>query len=125
MISYIAIFIGGGIGAVLRYLITFLSNKIFGSEYPYGTFIINIIGCLFLGFIIAVAANKDMLHSNRVLFLTIGIAGGFTTFSTFSYESLTLMRKGQVLDCMSYLFLSPVLGLISVYIGHHLGKFYS
>lgn len=124
MISYFMIFAGGGIGAVLRHIVTFISNKFLGAEYPYGTFIINILGCMFLGFILALAANKtNMINSNLILFLTIGIAGGFTTFSTFSYESLTLIRNGQTLDCLGYLLLSPIIGLIAVYFGTYLAKY--
>lgn len=124
--SYIMVFIGGGIGAVLRYIVTFLSNKFLGAEYPYGTFIINIIGSLFLGFILVIAANKtETINPNLVVFLTIGIAGGFTTFSTFSYESLVLIKKGQILSSMGYLFLSPVLGLSAVYFGTYLAKLYN
>ena len=124
--SYIMVFIGGGIGAVLRFIITFLSNKFLGAEYTYGTFIINIIGSLFLGFILVIAANKiETINPNLIIFLTIGIAGGFTTFSTFSYESLVLIQKGQILSSMSYLFLSPVLGLSAAYFGTYLAKLYN
>jgi fluoride exporter len=125
MISYIAVFVGGGIGAVLRYIISFLSARAFGTGFPVGTFVINILGSLFLGFIAALVAGKGDINRNLVAFLTIGIAGGFTTFSTFSYESLTLMRRGQVFDSMGYLFLSPVMGFMAVYLGSYLGKLYN
>jgi CrcB protein len=126
MFSYFVIFLGGGIGALMRYIITFFSDKHLGAQYPYGTFMINIVGCLFLGFILAIAANKTgNLNSNLILFLTIGIAGGFTTFSSFSYESLALIRNGQVVDSMSYLLLSPILGLIAVYLGTHIARLYT
>ncbi|OGH98166.1 MAG: hypothetical protein A2104_05970 [Candidatus Melainabacteria bacterium GWF2_32_7] len=126
MYNYIMVFIGGGIGAVLRFIITVLSNKFLGAEYPYGTFIINITGSLFLGFVLALAADRvENINPNLIIFLTIGIAGGFTTFSTFSYESLVLIKKGEILSSMSYLFLSPILGLISAYFGTYLARLYN
>jgi CrcB protein len=125
MLSYIAVFVGGGIGAVLRYIVSLISTKVFGTGFPVGTFIINIVGSLFLGFVAALAASRNDVNHNVVVFFTIGVAGGFTTFSTFSYESLTLMRKGQVLDCMGYLFMSPVMGFMAVYLGSYLGKLYN
>lgn len=120
----ILVFLGGGIGTILRYLLTLLSDRHFGIGYPWGTFLINIIGSLFLGFIVALALNKTgVLNSNLKLFLTIGLAGGFTTFSTFSYESLALIKNGQILSSMAYLILSPVIGLSAVYFGTYLTKY--
>lgn len=125
MLGYIAIFIGGGIGSILRYALTIFANKFFGYSYPYGTFIVNILGCLFIGFVLALTINKSSwLNFELRLFLATGIAGGFTTFSSFSYEALTLIKKGQISSSISYIILSPVLGLLAVYLGTYLAKFY-
>jgi len=118
------VFIGGGIGATLRYLITVLSCKYLGTAYPYGTFFINIIGCLFLGFIVALAIDKSHAFEPHLkLFLVVGIAGGFTTFSAFSYESLELIRNGRILTSLFYLSSSVIFGLMAVYLGFYLSKY--
>lgn len=123
MLNYIMVFIGGGIGAIMRFAFTLLSIRLWGTSYPWGTFIVNITGCLFLGFVLAFAANKvDQINPHLVLFLTVGIAGGFTTFSTFSYETLVLIQKGQIVESLSYIILSPALGLLSAYLGVYLAK---
>ncbi|MDD3012093.1 MAG: fluoride efflux transporter CrcB [Candidatus Gastranaerophilales bacterium] len=124
MTGYILIFLGGGIGASLRYLLTVLSYKHFDVNYPIGTFIVNIIGCLFIGFVMALIMSKThILNDNLKLFLTVGLAGGFTTFSTFSYESLTLLKNGQVLTGMIYMVLSPLACLGAVYLGTYFAKY--
>lgn len=109
--------LGGGLGAGLRYLISLLVNKYIGIPF-YGTFFINIVGSLFLGFILPYAVIKgDLFSANLRLFLTVGIAGGFTTFSTFSYEALALIRSGQILTALFYMFVSPILGVLAAYFG--------
>ncbi|MCK7484434.1 MAG: fluoride efflux transporter CrcB [Bacillus subtilis] len=108
MLSFLAIFIGGGIGAILRYFVSVLSNKYIGIDFPYGTLIVNIVGCFFLGLVIALSLSKIAnINQNLLLFLTTGIAGGFTTFSAFSYESLTLLEKGEFLKKLCLYLLKP------------------
>ena len=79
----IAIFLGGGLGAVLRYLITQYSSRSFGISH-YGTFAVNILGCLLIGFVIGITINKITLPNELKLFIMVGFLGGLTTFSTFS-----------------------------------------
>lgn len=118
MLGYLLIFAGGGLGASLRYLLTDLTNRHFDINYPLGTFIVNILGCLFIGFILTFALNKThILNDNLKLFLTVGLAGGFTTFSTFSYESLALIKNGQIMSSLSYIILSPIICLGAVFLG--------
>jgi len=118
----LAVFLGGGIGASLRYLTFLASNKYFGITY-WATFIINVLGCLFLGFVATLAINNPHLFdSNFKLFLTTGIAGGFTTFSTFSYENITLLRDGKIFKSLTYIVSSLVFGLLAVYCGFLLAK---
>lgn len=122
MTGALFIFLGGGLGAILRHYMTLLSHRILGMNYPYGTFIINILGSLFLGFIATWALNKVDFDPNLKLFLTVGIAGGFTTFSTFSYETMTMIKSGQVLASLVYMILSFSVGLAAVYLGAGLAK---
>lgn len=118
----IAVFIGGGIGASLRYLFSLWVNKNFGLTY-WATFLINVSGCLFLGFV----ATFAILHTNSSfsqfkIFLTTGIAGGFTTFSTFSLENINLLKEGNVLKSVVYMGASSFFGLLGIYIGFWLAN---
>lgn len=109
-----AVFLGGGIGAGLRYLFSVWADKKFKITY-WATFIVNISGCLFLGF--AAACYGQKLNADFYLFLTTGIAGGFTTFSTFSNENIELLREGKIYISLLYIFLSLTVGLAAVYVG--------
>tara|TARA_B100001540_G_C15452205_1_gene481619 strand:- start:163 stop:537 length:375 start_codon:yes stop_codon:yes gene_type:complete len=117
----IAVFIGGGIGSVLRFMV----NKIeFISEnnIPYPTLISNILGCFILGLVLGYFLKNENPNSILFVFLTVGICGGFTTFSSFSYENLELLENGQIFTFLTYMFGSLVVGMISVYIGTYLFK---
>lgn len=125
MSHLICIFLGGGLGAVLRYLLKVGCDKhlpLHLSNYPFGTFFANIIGCFFLGLIFTLFLNKTEINTNLKLFLTVGVAGGFTTFSTFSLESIELFKTGNVLVGILYITLSVLLGLLGVYLGMSLAN---
>lgn len=118
MFNIMAVFIGGGIGAGLRYLFSAWANKRFGITY-WATFLINILGCLFLGFVATLAIkHPNSLHYQTKIFLTTGIAGGFTTFSTFSNENIMLLKDGEILKSFWYMFASLTLGLVGIYVGY-------
>lgn len=87
--------LGGFIGACLRYIISFNSTKWFGNQLPYGTLIVNVLGGLLIGFILGISLKTDLISMNLRLFLTTGILGGLTTFSTFSYETISLLNEGK------------------------------
>lgn len=87
--------IGGFIGACLRYIISTNFPKLLGTEFPYGTLIVNVIGGLLIGFIMELSLTTDFISPNLRLFLTTGIMGGLTTFSTFSYETISLFNDGS------------------------------
>lgn len=111
--SYVAIFVGGGVGSVLRYGTQMLMHEhITAYNFPWATFAVNIVGSFLIGLFYALSARFAWPADVRLL-LTAGLCGGFTTFSTFSNDSLELLRQGQWPLCLLYVTLSVVLGLIA------------
>lgn len=107
--------IGGFIGASLRYIISTGSARVFGTQLPYGTLIVNVLGGILIGFIMELSIQTNIVPADLKLFLTTGILGGLTTFSTFSYETVGMISSGHfslaLLNACLNLFLS-VLGVI-------------
>lgn len=116
LLSLIYVFLGGGIGCTLRYLLGVLL-PIQKIGYPYSTFLANLIGCLALGIFISIT-EKSM--SNQYLFFVVGLCGGLTTFSTFTYENLMFLQNGKILYFFVYSMSSFVLCLIFTYTGYKL-----
>ena len=115
------VFIGGGVGSTLRYVLgKFLNNTETGI--PYGTFAANILGSLLIGIILGLAAKNDTLNSNQTLILAIGFCGGFTTFSSFAYENHVLLKSGDFTSFAIYTIASFVLGFLAVFLGVHIIK---
>ena len=86
--------LGGAIGSGLRYLVGGLALRWLGADFPYGTFIVNVAGSFLIGVIQEVAATSQLIPESTRLFLTVGIMGGLTTYSSFSYETVRLMQTG-------------------------------
>lgn len=115
------VFIGGGVGSVLRFLMgKFLNNPQDGI--PYGTFAANIIGSLLIGIILGIAAKNDTLSSNQTLLLATGFCGGFTTFSTFAYENHIFLKSGDFTSFAIYTIASFIIGFLAVFFGMYLVK---
>ena len=114
--------IGSFIGGIFRYLITQFVQERFLSTFPFGTLIVNIIGCFFIGFIFGLT-DKVNLNQEWRLFLSVGLIGGFTTFSAFSNETFCLFRDGQFWYATAYVLASVFLGLAATYIGSTTTKF--
>src|SRR5688572_28175231 len=112
---------GGFIGSVLRYLLSLsIQNKAL-SAFPYGTFAVNVLGCFAIGVIFALAEKGNLSNEWR-LFLATGICGGFTTFSAFSLETITLIRDGEMTQAFLYILSSIALGLAATFLGIALMK---
>ena len=112
----IAVFIGGGLGSILRYLVNKI-EIISNNNFPYSTFISNFLGCFILGLVMGYFIKNENPNSILFIFLTVGLCGGFTTFSSFSNESLQLIQNGEIFTFLTYLLGSLVVGILSVYGG--------
>lgn len=125
MINCIAVFFGGGIGAVARFGVSSLFARFFGCAltFPIATLVINVLGSFLLGFLYALSLFNGKLPPELHLALTVGFCGAFTTFSTFSLEILNLIRDGAVAAALLYVLVSFVFGLIAVALGFFLAKF--
>ncbi|MDX1331539.1 MAG: fluoride efflux transporter CrcB [Robiginitalea sp.] len=115
------IFLGGGMGSVLRYLISTHFNSSENQLYL-GTFLVNIIGCLLLGFVLGVSLKNSWMSTETTLLLGAGFCGGFTTFSTFSVELHALLRVGNYSLFFLYLAGSILIGLLCIALGLWLSK---
>ena len=118
--NILLVFIGGGLGSSLRFLISKYLNT--GHLIPYGTFMVNIIGSLLLGIFLGWAIKTNTLNSPANLILVTGFCGGFTTFSTFSFENYSLIKSGDYLSFSIYFFGSLIIGILAVFIGILISK---
>ena len=120
--SILIVGFGGFIGTVGRFLISRYFQFNVTSVFPWSTFIINMVGCLLIGLIYGISEKGDVLSPTIRLFLTVGICGGFTTFSTFSNDSFLLMRDQEWVRFALYTSLSVFMGLMAVYLGRFIIK---
>jgi len=95
MTNLIAVWLGGGFGALARYGISGLVQGRFGQTFPAGTLAVNVLGCLLAGAMMGLLEERPLFAPGTRLFLTVGFLGGFTTFSTFGYETVELLRGGE------------------------------
>ncbi len=117
MEGLVGIALGGALGAVCRYEAGNLAVKHLGDSLPYGTFMINLAGCFCMGFLMTLIVDKGLLPPVWRLFLCVGFLGGFTTFSSFGYETLTLLMEGNILMAACYAAASTLLGLLAAGVG--------
>lgn len=108
--------VGSFIGGVLRYLFSSLMQTRVDTSFPWGTMIVNLTGCFLIGLCYGLA-EKNNLSSEMVMFLTTGLLGGFTTFSAFSNETISMFRDGQMFSALIYVAISVVVGLSLTFLG--------
>lgn len=109
---------GGALGSVLRHLLSVLVLRASGSLFPSGTFVVNLVGCIAFGVIIGAAQQRFVLTPDVRAFLLIGLLGGFTTFSSYAYESFALMQDGQFLTGGINIVGQVVAGLVGLWAGY-------
>jgi fluoride exporter len=114
--------VGGFIGSIARFLVQKLNLNWHVLSIPMGTLTVNVLGSLLIGFIIGVSGKSEIISPGLRLFLMVGICGGFTTFSSFTAENMTLMQNGQFATVLIYTGLSILLGFLAVYLGYVLSN---
>lgn len=122
--TLLLIFLGGGTGSLLRYAIQLMASshlRIASIPFPWPTFGVNLVGSFLIGLFYAWSSRFNLSAETRLL-LTTGLCGGFTTFSTFSHESLTLLRQGFYGTFILYISASILLGIAAVFAGGWIGK---
>jgi fluoride exporter len=122
MLGALLVALGGGIGSVTRYLVSGWFASRFGPAFPYGTFVINITGSFIIGVFLAFAQQRVSLSPYWRLFFAVGFVGGYTTFSTFEYESVRLLQEGEMLLGALYLVGSVVTGAVGAVSGIAVGS---
>ena len=125
--QFLYVFIGGGLGAVCRYMATTAIGARFGLMFPFGTLLVNTLGsflmALVMGILLSLAKSTNMLPESLRLLLTVGFLGGFTTFSSFSMETMTLINGGSILLALVNIGANVLLGLGAAILGLHIAAF--
>lgn len=116
----LAVAAGGALGAVMRYLATIGSGRAFGTDFPWGTLIINVTGSFLIGLFAALFATRWNLPQTVRIFLTVGICGGYTTFSTFSLDAWFLIERGQTWASGAYMIASVALSVGALVAAMHI-----
>lgn len=122
MIRYLLVAVGGGTGALIRYIAASAIMARFGGAFPRGTFVINVTGSFLIGFLMTLLTERLKLDPSWRLLLVVGFLGGYTTFSSFEWESYTTIRAGGLRTGMLNIVSSVMLGYIAVWLGSMLAS---
>ncbi len=122
MTRFLLIFIGSGAGGVLRYALSGWTQRLANGSFPIGTLIVNITGCLLIGFLTAAFSGRVLVREEYRVAVLIGLLGGYTTFSTFGLETFALLNDGQAWRALLNVTASLILGLAGVWTGYRLAE---
>lgn len=122
MVNFILVILGGAIGSGSRYLLSTYITRAYPTIFPYGTFAVNIIGCLFIGFIYGLTERFQVSSIQWRLFLATGLCGGFTTFSAFAYENIQLLQTEKYTAFALNTLGSCIVGFAAVFLGVMIAK---
>lgn len=122
MQNYFFVFVGAGIGGMLRYWGSNYVYKFLPPTFPYGTLAVNVVGSFILGLIIYFLDSNQLINQQVRIFLTIGICGGLTTFSTFSFETINFLKEREYLIAGGNIILNVFLTLVAIFIAYKFSK---
>jgi len=122
MSKLVLIFLGSGLGGVCRYGLSGCVQRFGNGFFPLGTLLVNVLGCLFIGFLSAAFSGRWLVREEYRIAIIVGVIGGFTTFSAFGMETFALLNDGQYLRAATNVVLSMVLGLTAGWIGYRLAE---
>jgi len=117
MLKIVAVAVGGSIGATGRYLVSTWAAERFGANFPYGTLIVNVVGCFIIGAFMTLTTERLIVNPYWRLLITVGFVGGLTTFSSFSYETFRLIEDTGIAMALYNIGLNLVLGFLATWIG--------
>lgn len=117
MFKLLAVAVGGSIGATTRYLVSTWAAERFGADFPYGTLIVNVVGCFIIGAFMTATTERFIVNPYWRLIVTVGFVGGLTTFSSFSYESFKLLEDGSVTLVIYNILLNFSFGFLATWLG--------
>ncbi|MBS1487628.1 MAG: fluoride efflux transporter CrcB [Bacteroidetes bacterium] len=118
----VIVFVGGGAGSIVRFVLGKWVNDLHTHHFPFGTLTVNVVACLVLGYVIGVADHRQLISPAARLFWAVGFCGGFSTFSTFSAETLALIQNGFHFSTLVYIFSSLLLCLAATFGGMYWGE---
>ena len=122
IVDIVGVVIGAGIGGGLRFVLGGLMAERWGASFPWHTLVINVSGAFLLGLLMALPVERSLVSASMRLFLGVGILGGFTTFSTLSYESVVLLEQGLVMQGAANILVSGALGVTAAIMGIYVGR---
>jgi len=122
MLNYIVVFAGGGVGSVARFMLAIWIGQRWGKSFPLGTFVINITGSFLIGFLMTLMAERFLENPEWRLLLVVGGLGGYTTFSTFQYETGKLVMDGELGYAALNIVLSVAVGFVALKLGEMIAK---
>lgn len=114
--------LGGLVGSVARYWLVGLAHRLHGSPFPLGTLTVNVVGSFLLGLIMVLALERELMGASARTFLTIGVCGGFTTMSTFSHETVVLLRDGQTVLALLNTLVTVLACFTAIWLGHTIAR---
>ncbi len=122
MLKCLLIALGGGAGSLLRYLVAGWGQRLCGSGFPAGTLLVNVTGCLAIGMVGALLTGPVLIREEYRFAILVGLLGGFTTFSSFGYETLELAQSRKYAQAVANVLVSNAAGLAAVWIGYRLAQ---